>query len=221
MTVPEYAEDRFPGPNRKLDIPIDDIDVPLVGNLPDVEKLVASFQDILSTLGYDITDQHFQRTPQRVAQVLMEFAPKRDPETALRLLDAQFDDEHDSLVMEGPFTVTSMCAHHVLPVTGSAWVGYIPDGRVCGLSKMVRVAQYWGKQLTVQERFTQQIAETMVQGLRPLGVMVVVKQTHGCMTVRGVREPGAITTTSAVRGIFKTNDGGCKEEFLRLMNHPK
>jgi GTP cyclohydrolase I len=184
------------------------------------DRLEIAVAEILRVLGYDLSDQHFKKTPERVAKVLQEFAPKTDATEALHLLDAQFDDEHDSLVMVGPIKVTSMCAHHMLPVTGWAWIGYIPEERVCGLSKMVRVAHYWARQYTVQERVTQLIADTMVQGLSPQGVMVVIKQEHGCMTVRGVTEPQAVTVTSAVRGIFKTNEGNCKDEFLRLMQEP-
>jgi GTP cyclohydrolase IA len=176
--------------------------------------------EMLKVLGYDLEDQHFEKTPERVARVLSDFGPKRDADVALHLLDAQFDDEHDSLVLVGPISVTSMCAHHMLPVTGWAWIGYIPEKKVCGLSKMSRVAQYWAKQYTVQERVTQQIANTMMTGLNPQGVMVVIQQEHGCMSIRGVEEPQAVTTTSAVRGIFKTNQGNCKDEFLKLMHRP-
>jgi GTP cyclohydrolase I len=207
--IEEYAEERF-----------SEVDLPLEGRTVDLDSLASDVRSILTTLGYDTTDQHFQKTPERVAKVLAEFAPKWDPNVALRLLDAQFDDEHNSLVQVGPIQVTSQCAHHMLPVQGWAWVGYIPDSRVCGLSKMARVAKYWARQYTVQERVTQQIADTMVAGLTPKGVMVVVEQIHGCMAIRGVQEPQAVTVTSAVRGIFETNDAQCKDEFLKLMHRP-
>src|SRR5689334_9512829 len=107
---------------------------------------------ILDQLGYEIGDQHFEKTAERVAKVLVGFGKNGDNDHADQLLDVQFDDEHDALVQVGPIQVVSMCAHHMLPVTGWAWVGYIPKGKVCGLSKLARVTHFYARQFTVQER---------------------------------------------------------------------
>ena len=180
----------------------------------------AAVATILTELGYDLGDQHLKRTPERFAKVLQQFAANGSIEEGERLLEVVFDDEHNSLVMVGPTRVTSMCAHHMLPVTGYAWVGYIPDGRVVGLSKLARIVDHFARQFTVQERVTQLIANTLMNALDPKGVMVVIEAEHGCMTARGVREPYALTATSAVRGVF-LHEKEAKEEFLALMRRPK
>ena len=175
--------------------------------------------EILTALGYSLEDQHIQKTPPRVRKWLELYA-RHSEDAGGKLLAAVFDDEHDSLVMTGPIRVNSFCAHHMLPVQGWAWVGYIPDGKVCGLSKMARVVDYYSRQLTVQERVTQQIAGAMERELEPLGVMVVIRAEHGCMKIRGVEEPITTTTTSAVRGVF-ADAPEARNEFLSLMEDPR
>src|SRR5690606_16944368 len=133
---------------------------------------------LLESLGYDINDQHFTRTPERVAKALSEFAalPSPDQEEAevAKLLGVEFDDEHDAMVIVGPTRVQAFCAHHMLPFQGHAWVGYIPDGKVVGLSKLSRLVHYYSRRFTLQERITQNVADALWQHLAPLGVMVVV-----------------------------------------------
>jgi GTP cyclohydrolase IA len=180
---------------------------------PDMD-LQGAVTIILDHLGYDTNDQHFSRTPERVAKWLTGFVANGDDATGRKLLEAVFDDEHDSMVVVGPTKVVSMCAHHMLPVTGWAYVGYIPDGKVVGLSKLSRIGRHYARQFTVQERVTQQVANLLMSELAPLGVMVVIEAAHGCMTLRGVEEPCAATVTSAVRGVFK-EDPSAKEEFMR------
>jgi len=174
---------------------------------------------ILEKLGYDTTDQHFMETGYRSSKVLNLFAKKDDHTEAVALLDAVFDDEHDALVQVGPITVTSMCAHHMLPVTGHAWVGYIPNGKVCGLSKLARITHYFARQFTVQERVTQDVADLLEECLTPLGAMVVIEAEHGCMKLRGVEEPSTVTVTSAIRGVFK-DEPSARAEFISLMRRP-
>ena len=179
-------------------------------------KFVTAADEILWQLGYDSSqDPHMLKTPERFTTWLESFK-RHEEDRGMELLSAIFDDEHDSLVQTGPIRFISMCAHHVLPVVGKAWVGYIPNQRVCGLSKMARVVDYYARQLTVQERVTQQIANCMEKGLDPLGVMVVVKANHDCMRLRGVEEPNAVTTTSAVRGVFMS-EPAARHEFISLM----
>jgi GTP cyclohydrolase I len=180
----------------------------------DLEHHIAQ---ILNILGYDLEDQHFRKTPERMAKWLRTFHKNAGDEEAHTLLDIQFDEEHDSLVVVGPTTVRSMCAHHGLPVVGRAWAGYIPQGKVVGLSKLSRIVHHYAAQFTIQERVTQQIANLLWAVLEPLGVMVVIKAEHGCMTLRGVLEPDALTTTSAVRGVFKEEEAA-RTEFLRLVD---
>jgi GTP cyclohydrolase IA len=180
-----------------------------------LDSIASNVANILALLGYDPEDQHFERSPIRVAKWMLEFEANSHPEKVEELLGVEFDDEHDSMVIVGPVSVTSMCAHHWLPVTGWAWVGYIPDGKVVGLSKLARLVHHFAGQFTLQERVTQEVANALQTHLEPLGVMVVVEAEHGCMSIRGVKEPCAATVTSAVRGEFK-DDVSARQEFMQL-----
>lgn len=184
----------------------------------DREKIAACIEDILLELGYDSTNQHFDRTPERVTEVLCGFAKNGNEESVKELLDVVFVEPKtvDSLVLEGPISYTSMCAHHMLPVVGTAFVGYLPSKAVCGLSKLARVVHHFATQLTVQELVTQEVADALVEHLEPSGVMVVIRANHGCMSIRGIRERETFTTTSAVRGVFK-DSAVARNEFLSLM----
>jgi len=180
------------------------------------EGIAQKYAEILELLGYNRHDEHMQDTPARAAKALWEFRRKENDVAVERYLGRDFESQHDSMVQVGPIQVVSMCAHHVLPVTGWAWVGYIPDSRVTGLSKLARLVDHYAHQLTIQERLTQQIVEAVDQYLEPRGCMVVIRAWHGCMSLRGVEEPCAGTVTSAVRGLFLT-DGAAKAEFMTLM----
>jgi len=180
------------------------------------QALATHIEGILTLLGYNLQDPHFLRTAKRASDVLWAYHSNGDEAAAEKLLDVQFDADYDSLVMVGPINVTSMCAHHMLPVTGQAWVGYLPDGRVTGLSKLSRIVGHYAHQFTVQETVTQQVANALDAYLKPKGAMVVIRAEHGCMSLRGVREPEALTTTSAVRGVFK-NEDSARAEFLSLI----
>lgn len=192
---------------------------PASATIPIDKRLAACVDEMLELLGYDTGDQHFGKTGDRVASVLRGFRKNGDPEAVRTLLEVVFTEEGavDSLVLEGPISYTSMCAHHMLPVTGSAYVGYLPTDRVCGLSKLARVTHHFAAQLTVQERVTQEIADALMAHLAPRGAMVVIRASHGCMAIRGVRERDALTTTSAVRGLFK-DSAALRNEFLTLMS---
>jgi GTP cyclohydrolase I len=182
----------------------------------DIEEAV---EVILDSLGYDRSNQHFQDTPRRVAEMLYGMRKNGDPEAAGKLLEVAFIEPGavDSLVLEGPISYSSMCAHHMLTVEGVAYVGYLPNHAVCGLSKLARVVHHFSEQLTVQEVVTQQIANALDDYLQPLGTMVVVNARHGCMSIRGVRERECYTKTSAVRGVFK-DSLAARSEFFALMN---
>lgn len=177
---------------------------------------------ILDNLGYDRNDQHFARTGYRVAQVLLGFKKNGSSSEAAELLERKFIESGSisSLVLEGPIRYTSMCAHHILPVSGWAWVAYLPSQYVSGLSKLARLVNHFARQLTVQERVTQEIADTLEHYLHPLGVMVVIRAEHGCMKYRGVQEPCSMTTTSAVRGAFQRSQAA-RSEVLMLIRDPQ
>src|SRR5689334_21463569 len=191
----------------------------LLQRIADREELESHLRRVIELLGYDPEDQHFKRTPIRVAQVVRLFESHGSFEeadaTAGKLLVVQFVDVIDSMVVVGTITFRCMCAHHFLTVLCKAWVGYILDGRVCGLSMLARVVHFYAQQFTVQERVTQQIANLINDCLQPLGVGVIVQAVHGCMSHRGVMEPDAETSTSAVRGVF-LKEPGVREEFMRL-----
>jgi GTP cyclohydrolase IA len=182
-------------------------------------SMEAAVRELLIQLGYGNNatkeDDHFDRTPARVTEALLSFAKARH-DRAGDILDVTFADSYSSLVLEGPIRYVSMCAHHILPVTGEAFVGYLADGRVCGLSKLARVVDHYARQLTVQESVTDQIADALERHLKPKGCMVVIRAKHGCMAIRGVQEPDAITTTSAVRGLHKDSPNA-RQEFLSLI----
>ena len=172
---------------------------------------------LLTGMGEDPDRDGLRRTPARVARAYAElFAGLRvQPE---QVLTTTFEADHDELVLVRDIELTSSCEHHLLPFHGSAHVGYIPglDGRVTGLSKIARLVDLYAKRPQVQERLTAQVADALMRKLDPRGVIVVIEAEHLCMAMRGVRKPGAVTTTSAVRGQFKT-DKASRAEALELI----
>jgi GTP cyclohydrolase I len=172
----------------------------------DHDKLVAGVRLLLEGLGLDVNDPRFVDTPERVARMYDEvFAGLLvDAES---VIDRTFNEQHDELIMVRDIPLVSVCEHHLVPFLGRAHVGYIPNeqGQVTGLSKLARLVDVVAKQPTMQERLTSTIADTLVKQLDPRGVLVVVEAEHLCMTMRGVRKPGSMTVTSAVRGIIRDN----------------
>jgi len=140
---------------------------------------------------------------------------RQDPEA---VLDVTFEAGHSEMVMVRDMPLYSMCEHHLVPWVGKAHVAYIPgkDGRITGLSKLARLVEVFAKRPQVQERLTTQIADTLEKVLRPRGVFVVIEAEHLCMTMRGVRAPGSVTVTSAVRGVFKS-DARTRAEAMSLI----
>lgn len=171
----------------------------------DREKIEAGVRLILEGVGEDVTREGLLETPRRVADMYEEIfaGMTQDPAEHFRVT---FGEDHQEMVLVRDIPLYSVCEHHLLPFIGRAHVAYIPgmDGRVCGLSKLARVVDVFAKRPQVQERLTSQVAETIVRSLSPQGVMVVIEAEHLCMSMRGVQKPGAITTTSAVRGIFRS-----------------
>lgn len=187
---------------------------PVTFDQPRAEKAV---RELLIAVGEDPDRHGLEDTPARVARAYKElFAGLyTDPDT---VLDTTFDEQHDELVIVKQIPMYSTCEHHLVSFHGVAHVGYIPgeDGRVTGLSKIARLVDLYAKRPQVQERLTAQIADALMRKLNPRGAIVVVEAEHLCMAMRGVRKPGAITTTSAVRGQFKT-DSASRSEALDLI----
>ncbi len=170
---------------------------------PRIERAV---REILEAIGEDPDRDGLQRTPQRVAAMYDEiFSGLRDsPDQHLAVT---FAADHDEMVMVRDIPLYSMCEHHLVPMMGKAHVAYIPNdnGRITGLSKLARLVQSYSRRPQVQERLTTQIADEIERSLKPKGVLVVIEAEHLCMSMRGVQKPGAITVTSAVRGLFRDN----------------
>jgi len=171
----------------------------------DKKKIEKAIRQILEAIGEDSSRKDLKDTPARVAEMYEEIFSGiiQDPKEALEVV---LDQKHDEIVLLKNIPLYSFCEHHLLPFIGKAHIAYIPKGgRVTGLSKLARVVDILSKRLQVQERLTTQIAEIIMQKLKPLGVMVVIEAEHLCMGMRGIKKPGTLTITSAVRGIFKEN----------------
>jgi GTP cyclohydrolase I len=183
----------------------------------DQQRAEAAIRELLFAIGEDPDRNGLQDTPARVARAYREmFAGLyTDPDS---VLDTTFDEQHDELILVKEIPLYSTCEHHLVSFHGVAHVGYIPgtDGRITGLSKIARVVDLYARRPQVQERLTGQIADALMGKLNPRGVIVVVEAEHLCMAMRGVRKPGAVTTTSAVRGQFK-RDAASRAEALDLI----
>jgi GTP cyclohydrolase IA len=183
----------------------------------DQDRAEAAVRELLIAIGEDPERAGLVDTPARVARAYREmFAGLyTDPDD---VLNTTFDEQHDELVLVKDIPMYSTCEHHLVAFHGVAHVGYIPgaDGRVTGLSKLARIVDLYAKRPQVQERLTGQVADGMMRKLDPRGVIVVVEAEHLCMAMRGIRKPGATTTTSAVRGQFKT-DSTLRSEALDLI----
>jgi GTP cyclohydrolase IA len=181
-----------------------------------VEKLVA---ELLDALGENANRDGLLRTPARVAAFYAEVLAGHEDDPATHL-DVQFELGHREMVMVRDIPFSSLCEHHLVPFIGKAHVAYIPghDGRITGLSKLARLVDGYAHRLQVQERLTTQVAETLVERLEPTGVVVVVEAEHLCMTMRGVKKPGALTVTSAVRGIFE-HDAAARAEAMAFIRN--
>ena len=182
-----------------------------------IEKAV---REILEAIGEDTARDGLQDTPRRVASMYAEIFSGLHDDPA-RHLSVTFEADHDEMVMVRDIPIFGMCEHHLLPFAGRAHVAYIPgvDGRITGLSKIARLVEGFARRPQVQERLTTQVADALMEKLRPDGVLVMIEAEHLCMSMRGVKKPGALTITSAVRGLFKTN-AATRSEAMSLITHP-
>lgn len=182
----------------------------------DRKKIEKAVRSILEAVGEDTKRGEIANTPKRVADMYAEIlsGTKLDPRKELKVV---FEKDHDEIILLKGIPLYSICEHHLLPFIGRANVAYIPNGnRVTGLSKLVRVVDILAKRLQVQERLTTDIADVIMGKLKPKGVLVVIEAEHLCMSMRGVKKPGVLTVTSAVRGIFRENEK-TRSEALSLI----
>src|SRR5437762_3500665 len=182
----------------------------------DLDKIERGVRLLLEGIGEDPDREGLQKTPERVAQFYVELTEGMwvDPGEQIIPLPG---DTHDEMVLVKDISIASVCEHHLAPFVGKCHIAYIPkNGRIIGLSKLARIAETFARRLQVQERLTQQIAHTLFDKLSPIGVMVVIEAEHTCMTLRGVKKPGAITITSAVLGGFR-KDSRTRAEAMSLI----
>ncbi|MFC1674847.1 GTP cyclohydrolase I FolE [Candidatus Omnitrophota bacterium] len=182
----------------------------------DKKKIEKAIREILEAIGEDPARDDLQETPERVAQMYEEIFGGIS-EKAEKHLEVILEQKHNEIVLLKGIPLYSICEHHLLPFIGKAHIAYIPrQGRVTGLSKLARVVDILAKRPQVQERLTTQVANIIMAKLKPEGCMVVIEAEHLCMSMRGVKKPGTLTVTSAVRGIFKENQK-TRAEALALM----
>lgn len=186
------------------------------GGSIDLARIERAVHEILVAIGEDPARPSLCETPARVARMYAELFSglHSDPSRHLQKL---FEEQYDELVLVRDISFNSMCEHHLLPFMGVAHVGYLPKGKIAGLSKLARVVDEVSRRPQVQERMTHQIADLLNSELDAKGVVVVLEATHTCMTIRGICKPGSLTITSAVRGLFKTNQSS-RAEAMALIN---
>jgi GTP cyclohydrolase I len=177
----------------------------------DLDAAARAVGDLLVALGHDPASEHLVDTPRRVASAYAELLTPR----SFDLTTFPNDEGYDELVLARDIPFQSLCQHHLLPFQGVAHVGYIPDDRILGLSKLARVVELFARGLQVQERLTQQVADWLDEHVHPKGVGVVIEAEHLCMSWRGVKAQGSRTVTSAVHGLLR-DDGRSRQEFFAL-----
>lgn len=184
-----------------------------------LQKMTEACRTILTCIGEDPTRDGLLRTPSRWAQSLLFMTRGYNQCIPSITNNAIFEEDHNEMVVVRDIDIHSLCEHHMVPFTGKVHVGYIPNGRVIGLSKIARIADVYARRLQVQERLTREIADAIVQAVQPMGVAVVVECKHYCMIMRGVEKCGASTVTSSVRGCFERNSKTRAEFFSIINNH--
>lgn len=181
----------------------------------DLVRIESAVREILAAVGEDPDREGLRETPARVARMYAElFSGLRDdPRVHLKKF---FTEKYDEVVLVRDISFNSTCEHHMMPFIGKAHIGYMPDGRVVGLSKLARVVESVARRPQVQERMTEEIANLLIEELQVKGVAVVIEAVHTCMTVRGVRKPGSVCVTSAMKGIFRSNPSS-RAEIMTLI----
>jgi GTP cyclohydrolase I len=182
----------------------------------DLKRIEKAVSEILCAVGEDPKREGLRGTPGRVARMYAELLDGMRHEPAEHL-ESVFHEKYDEIVLLRDIPFYSVCEHHLMPFIGKAHVAYLPDGQVLGVSKLARIIDSFARQLQLQERLTEQIADFLMTHLKPKGVTVVLEASHSCMTIRGIKKPGAVMVTSALRGIFKS-DPRSRSEVMALMH---
>jgi len=193
-----------------------EVGVPTLADTDRIRDIASHFRTIIELLGLDLADPNLVETPERVAKMYLELFAGLSEGAEPRVTFFPNEERYTSMVMEKDIPFYSLCSHHFVPFYGHAHVAYIPNESIVGLSKMARIVEFYARRPQLQERLTEQIASFMAEKLDPQGVMVVIEARHLCVEMRGVKKPGALTVTSAIRGIFNTKP--VREEFLDLLN---
>ena len=213
---------------------VPEVEVPEVGVVPDpvppaaladveedqqrkLDTLAHHVRGILSTLGLDLKDPNLAETDLRVAKMYLEMFHGLSEGAEPKVTSFPNEEGYSHMVMEKNIPFYSMCAHHLIPFYGHAHIAYIPKERILGLSKFARILEFYAKRPQLQERLTEQVVTFLQEKLQPQGAMVVIEARHLCVEMRGVKKPGALTVTSALRGVFHQKP--VREEFLDLLRH--
>jgi GTP cyclohydrolase I len=183
----------------------------------DTERIERAAKEILLAIGEDTEREGLKKTPERVARMYVELLAglQEEPEKHIRSV---FAENYDEVILLRDIPFYSICEHHLLPFIGSAHVAYLPTGGVLGVSKLARIVDCFARRLQSQERLTYQIADFIMNSIKPQGVAVVLEASHSCMTIRGIKKPGSVMVTSALRGIFR-KDPKSRNEVLSLMHN--
>jgi GTP cyclohydrolase I len=183
---------------------------------PRIEKAV---REILSAIGEDLNRDGLKNTPARVAKMYGELLAGMREDPGIHLVSV-FNENYDEIVLLRDIPFYSVCEHHLMPFIGSAHVAYLPSpsGKILGVSKLARIVDCFARRLQTQERLTYQIADCLMTSLKPLGAAVVLEASHSCMTIRGIKKPGSIMVTSAIRGSFR-KDPRSRNEIMSLIHN--
>ena len=180
-----------------------------------IARLATHVRSLLEELGLDLSEANLVDTDRRVAKMYLEMFRGLEAGSAPRITTFPNDEGYRSMVMEKEIPFYSMCSHHLVPFYGHAHIAYVPGSRIVGLSKLPRILEFYAKRPQLQERLTEQVVDFLEAELRPEGAMVVIEARHLCVEMRGVKKAGAVTVTSAIRGIF--HEKAIREEFLDLL----
>ena len=183
--------------------------------MTDQEKIRQAVRLFLEGIGEDPEREGLKDTPDRIARMCSELYGGMDEDAGVHLART-FSADNSEMVLEKDITFYSMCEHHALPFYGKAHIAYIPDGKVVGLSKLARTVEVFARRLQIQEQLTGQIADALMEYMKPRGAIVMLEAEHMCITMRGIKKPGSQTVTLAKRGVFKT-DPALEERFFRMM----
>ena len=182
-----------------------------------VERIASHVRGMLAELDLDLSDPNLADTDRRVAKMYLEMFHGLEEGSEPEITTFPNDEGYSHMLMEKDIPFYSMCAHHLVPFFGKAHIAYIPAERIVGISKFARILEFYAKRPQLQERITEQVVDYLEEQLDPLGAMVVIEARHLCVEMRGVKKPGALTVTSAIRGVFHQRP--VREEFLDLLRH--